>query len=60
MDVSKYRHLSNEEFLRYLTGPRMQSPVIAALCDRIETLLDKVVAEKLCANRHTVRDEEDM
>lgn len=40
MDTSSYRHLTDEELLRHLTGPRMRSPVIAALCDRIEVLLD--------------------
>lgn len=40
MDTSSYRHLTDEELLRHLTGPRMRSPAIAALCDRIEVLLD--------------------
>ena len=39
MDISKHRHLTNEELLRHLTGPRMRSPVIAALCERIEALI---------------------
>lgn len=39
MDTSKYRHLTDEELLRHLTGPRMRSPVITALCERIEAVI---------------------
>lgn len=40
MDISKHRHLTDEELLRHLTVPRTRNPVIAALCERIEVLID--------------------
>ena len=68
MDTSKYRHLSDEELLRHLTAPRMRSPVIAALCDRVEALIYRPhievetpsVEPAVCKYCGAVQDGEDM
>ncbi len=39
MDTSKYRYLTDEELLRQLAVQRGLSPVIDALCERIEALI---------------------
>jgi hypothetical protein len=68
MDVSKYRHLSDEELIRHLTVPRAWSPIIDVLCDRIEALIyqphievETPAAEPaVCKYCGAVQDGEDM